>query len=56
LKRYRKFSTVIIGILIAVMIGFNVLLSIGGLWNKVQNMEGLGVVIRFTKQYLGWLF
>ncbi len=56
LKRYRKLSTVMIGILVAVMIGFNILLSVNGLWNKVENTAGVGVVIRFTKMYLGWLF
>ncbi len=56
LKRYRKISTIVIGILIAVMILFNILLGIHGLWNKVENTEGLGAVIRFMKQYLAWLF
>ncbi len=56
LKRYRKLSTVMIGMLVAVMIGFNLLLGVSGLWNKVENTVGVGATIRLTKQYLGWLF
>lgn len=56
LKKYRKLSTIMIGVLIALMIVFNILLSIPGLWNRVQNMPALGVTIRFLRQYLSWLF
>jgi hypothetical protein len=56
LKRYRKISTVMIGILVVVMIGFNILLNISALWIKVQNIAVVGTAIKFSKAYLGWLF
>lgn len=56
LKHLRKLSTTIIGTLIVVAIGYNVLLRIPQLWVKFSNLAIIGNIIMFIKIYFSWLY
>jgi len=55
LKRYRKLGTMTIGLLVVTVVGFNVLISIPGLWSKISDMAIIGAIIFFVSEYLAWL-
>jgi len=56
LKRFRRFSTIMLATLIFSAILFNVLNAIPGLWQKLRNWGLVGAFIHFIDQYLSWLF
>ena len=56
LKRYRKFGSVIIGILFITAVGFWILMRIPGLWAEINNLTMIGSVLNFIREYMGWLF
>ena len=56
LKRYRKFGSIIIGILFITAIGFWILMRIPGLWKEINNLTMIGSVLHFIQEYFSWLF
>ncbi|MBM3327966.1 MAG: hypothetical protein FJY67_00645 [Calditrichaeota bacterium] len=55
LKHFRRLATIMIGALVMIAIGFNVLLNIPGIWLKLRNIGAINAVVHFIELYLDWL-